>query len=84
MQKVAKQASIGDKEARKQLDLYERVKSALEQGLSARAVEREDSEEALFQEMQLLTGKPILYGHRVGEGAGRQQCPRGARQGDGR
>ena len=69
MQKVAKQASIGDKDARKQLDLYERVKSALEQGLSARAVEREDSEEALFQEMQLLTGKPILYVCNVEEGA---------------
>ena len=69
MQKVAKQASIGDKDARKQLDLYERVKLALEQGLSARAVEREDSEEALFQEMQLLTGKPILYICNVEEGA---------------
>ena len=69
MQKVAKQASIGDKDARKQLDLYERVKAALEQGISARAVEREDSEEALFQEMQLLTGKPILYVCNVEEGA---------------
>ena len=69
MQKVAKQASIGDKDARKQLDLYERVKAALEQGISARAVEREDSEEALFQEMQFLTGKPILYVCNVEEGA---------------
>lgn len=69
MQKVAKQASIGDKDARKQLDLYERVKSALEQGVSARAVEREDSEESLFQEMQLLTGKPVLYVCNVEEGA---------------
>ena len=66
---IRDRASIGDKEARKQLDLYERVKSALEQGLSARAVEREDSEEALFQEMQLLTGKPILYVCNVEEGA---------------
>ena len=34
MQKVSKQASIGDKDARKQLDLLERVKTALEQGIS--------------------------------------------------
>ena len=32
-------------------------------------MEREDSEEALFQEMQLLTGKPILYVCNVEEGA---------------
>jgi len=69
MQKVAKQASIGDKEARKQMDLFERVKTALEQGISARAVELEDAEEALFQEMQLLTGKPVLYVCNVEEGA---------------
>ena len=61
IQKVAKQAGIGDKDAKKQLDLFQRVKAALEQGISARAVEREDSEEAMFQEMQLLTGKPVLY-----------------------
>ncbi len=69
LQKVAKQASIGDKDARRQLDLYERVKGALEQGISARAVEREDAEEPLFQEMQLLTGKPVLYVCNVEEGA---------------
>ena len=69
MQKVSKQASIGDKDARKQLELFERVKSALEQGISARAVEREESEEPLFQEMQLLTGKPVLYVCNVEESA---------------
>ncbi len=69
MQKVAKQASIGDKDARKQLDLFERIKTALEQGISARAVALEDSEEALFREMQLLTGKPVLYACNVEEGA---------------
>jgi len=69
MQKVSKQASIGDKDARKQLELFERVKSALEQGISARAVEREESEEPIFQEMQLLTGKPVLYVCNVEESA---------------
>ena len=69
MQKVSKQASIGDKDARKQLDLLERVKASLEQGISARAVEREDSEEPLFQEMQLLTGKPVMYVCNVEEAA---------------
>ena len=69
IQKVAKQASIGDKDARKQMELYGRVKSALEQGISARAVDREDSEEEAFQEMQLLTGKPVLYVCNVEEGA---------------
>ena len=69
MQKVSKQASIGDKDARKQLDLLERVKVSLEQGISARAVAREDSEESLFQEMQLLTGKPVMYVCNVEEAA---------------
>lgn len=69
MQKVSKQASIGDKDARKQLDLLERVKTSLEQGVSARAVERDDAEEPLFQEMQLLTGKPVMYVCNVEEGA---------------
>ena len=69
IQKVAKQASIGDKEARRQMGLYERVKSALEQGISARAVDREDGEEDVFQEMQLLTGKPVLYVCNVEEDA---------------
>jgi GTP-binding protein YchF len=39
-----------------------RVKDALEQGKSARTVALEsDDEEKFFKELQLLTGKPVLY-----------------------
>ncbi|MFY0672875.1 MAG: redox-regulated ATPase YchF [Bacteroidia bacterium] len=60
--KVFKKAKSGDKEAAKENDLLERIKGILEQGKSARTVElKNDDEEVLMQEYQLLTSKPVLY-----------------------
>lgn len=60
--KIKKKAETGDKEAKKEYDLYERITSTLEQGLSARVVEpKNDDEVIMLRELQLLTSKPILY-----------------------
>ena len=60
--KIKKKAETGDKEAKKVYDLYERITSTLEQGLSARVVEpKNDDEVIMLRELQLLTSKPILY-----------------------
>jgi GTP-binding protein YchF len=67
--KVRKAAATGDKEAAKAAAFYARVKETLEQGLSARSVEVEESEELLMRELQLLTAKPVLYVCNVDEGS---------------
>lgn len=61
MQKVKKAAGTGDKEAQKMLSAYTKVHDALSSGISARAVDLEDSELEWVHEMQLLTAKPVLY-----------------------
>lgn len=58
---VQRAAKSGDKEASKKLKLLERIKTALEQGKSARVVQVEESEEGLMRDLQLLTAKPVLY-----------------------
>ena len=67
--KVRKAAATGDKEAAKAAAFYARVKETLEQGMSARSVEVEESEELLMRELQLLTAKPVLYVCNVDEGS---------------
>ena len=69
LQKAKKAARTGDKEAAKHLSFYEKVKTTLEAGKSARAVEMEDFEKPLMKELQLLTSKPILYLCNVDEGS---------------
>lgn len=59
--KVRKAAATGDKEAAKAAAFYEKVKTTLEQGQSARAVDVEDAEIPWMKELHLLTSKPILY-----------------------
>lgn len=60
--KVQRAAKAGDKDAKREYDVLMRVKDALEQGKSARTVTLEsDDEQKFFKELQLLTGKPVLY-----------------------
>ncbi len=51
----------GDKEATAQLDLMERIIKALQDGRPARDVEISKDETRIFQQLQLLTSKPVLY-----------------------
>lgn len=65
-QKVAK---TGDKEARRVLDIYERIKVALEEGRSARVLEFDKKDQPDADALYLLTSKPILYVCNVDEGS---------------
>ncbi len=59
--KCQKQAAAGDKAAKRQYDLLQQYKSALEQGKSARTIELDKEDQKVADEMNLLTNKPVLY-----------------------
>ena len=50
-----------DKKYQAELDLFERVREALEAGSSARSVECGEEEAALLASVSLLTNKPIIF-----------------------
>ena len=56
-----------DKKYQDELTFFERVKSALEQGLSARSVECTEDEAKLLETVALLTNKPIIYAANLSE-----------------
>ena len=56
-----------DKKYEVELNLYERIKSALEEGKSARALEYNEEEQEILKDAYLLTLKPILYIANVSE-----------------
>ncbi len=57
----AKKNLKADKKYQEEIDLLEKIKENLENGISARALEYNEEEQALVKEMFLLTKKPILY-----------------------
>ncbi len=63
LQKLQKQASAGkNKEAAKAVELLTKYKTILEQGKSARTLElKDDDEQKLSKQFQLLTNKPVMY-----------------------
>ncbi len=73
---LAKKIKGGDKEAKKQAELLELAKVALEDGKPARTVEIAEEDEKAWRMLQLLTAKPIVYVCNVEEssaGAGNAQ-----------
>lgn len=57
-----------DKSLQKEMDILQKLKDALEQGLSARSVELDTPEERAFVDsLTLLTAKPVLYAANVSE-----------------
>ena len=50
-----------DKKYQEEIDVLEKIKENLENGISARALEFSEEEQALVKDMFLLTTKPILY-----------------------
>ena len=56
-----KRARSGDKEAKAHLALMERVVEVLRDGRAAREVEVSAEERRDFEQLQLLTAKPVLY-----------------------
>ncbi|WP_460448953.1 redox-regulated ATPase YchF [Alsobacter sp. SYSU BS001988] len=66
---LEKKARGGDKESKEQLDMVQRCLKLLQEGKPARIVERKPEEEKLFQGLNLLTAKPVLYVCNVEEAA---------------
>lgn len=72
LSKTNKSARIGDKEAKKELEMLNALKSHLEDGkdaISFDLTEYKDSEPVMnaFHELNLLTAKPVIYAANVSE-----------------
>ena len=63
----ARKALKADKKAQAEIDVLEKLKSALESGKCARTVELNEEEEELLKDTFLLTRKPTLYIANVSE-----------------
>ena len=60
--KIGKKASMSkDKEIKKEAELLERIKDALEKNIPIRQLTFEDDEWALIKHFNLITAKPIIY-----------------------
>jgi ribosome-binding ATPase len=68
-EKALKTLKSGDKTARQELDILEKIQPALEQGRSARTVALTDDENAVARSFFLLTTKPTIYAANVEESA---------------
>ncbi|MEJ8547369.1 redox-regulated ATPase YchF [Brevibacillus borstelensis] len=65
--RIGRKVKAGDKEAKLELDVLERLKAAFEAGQSARSVEISEDEFKLIRDLHLLTIKPVLYVCNVAE-----------------
>jgi GTP-binding protein YchF len=61
MGSIMRRAKAGDKDGVKLLDLYTQLKSHLESGKNARALEIEAEKWELLADLHLLTVKPVMY-----------------------
>ncbi len=68
-EKAQKNLKGGDKIARQELDVLDKIQPALEQGRSARTVALTDDEKAVARNFFLLTTKPTIYAANVDESA---------------
>ncbi|WP_455217711.1 redox-regulated ATPase YchF [Kaarinaea lacus] len=65
--RTAKVAKSGDKEAKAKLDLLEKVRSELDQGKPVRAMGLNDDQKKQLRDLFLLTAKPTMYIANVAE-----------------
>lgn len=63
----AKKNLKADKKYQEEIDVLEKIKENLENGISARAIDFNEDEQSLIKDMFLLTTKPILYIANVSE-----------------
>ena len=68
-EKAQKNLKSGDKIARQELDVLDKIQPALEEGRSARTVALTDDEKAVARNFFLLTTKPTIYAANVEESA---------------
>jgi GTP-binding protein YchF len=66
-EKAQKNAKGGDKTARAELEVLDKIQPALEQGNSARTVQLTNDEKAVARDFFLLTMKPTIYAANVDE-----------------
>jgi GTP-binding protein YchF len=66
-EKAQKSVKSGDKTARSELEVLDKLQPALEQGRSARTVELTSDEKAVARNFFLLTTKPTIYAANVDE-----------------
>jgi ribosome-binding ATPase len=66
---LEKRAKGGDKESRATLEVITPVLAALSQGRTARSVKLAPEQASTFRQLQLMTGKPVLYVCNVEEGS---------------
>ncbi|MFY0544016.1 redox-regulated ATPase YchF [Brevibacillus sp. H7] len=67
IERIGRKVKAGDKEAKLELDVLERLKAAFEEGQSARSVALDEEERKLVRDLHLLTIKPVLYVCNVAE-----------------
>ena len=60
-------AAKGDKSLLTELEFLKRLKTELENGVSARAVEADDDEKAILANIGLLSAKPVIYACNMSE-----------------
>jgi GTP-binding protein YchF len=65
--RAAKAAKSGDKDAARRHTLFERVRASLDQGTPARTLKVSDEERRDLRDLQLLTAKPVMYVANVDE-----------------
>ena len=68
-EKAQKNLKSGDKIARQELDVLDKIQPALEEGRSARTIALTDDERAVARNFFLLTTKPTIYAANVEESA---------------
>ena len=70
LEKVKKASRTGNKDAQKEETVLVKIKEALEQGISIRAIEFSEEDYAEFvKPLQFITDKPVMYVCNVDEGA---------------
>jgi GTP-binding protein YchF len=67
LERAAKNAKSGDKDAIRKRTLFERVKAHLDQAQPVRSLQLSEEERRDVRELQLLTAKPIMYVANVAE-----------------
>ena len=67
IEKAVRTAKSGDKDAKKEIAVLEKILPVLEEGLPARAAELDDDERKLARQFFLLTTKPTIYAANVDE-----------------
>jgi len=65
--RLAKQAKSGDKEAKSEQAILEKIKVGFDEELPVRAMDLDADDLQMIKHLQLLTSKPILYVANVGE-----------------